>query len=116
MRPFTSTISVSRLAGAVGENCQWRIAWPGAVPQNAMLATRNLPYAQSGQPPKNPDAKARLPGSVVSPLKMQESGPLHTSFCSTVSKVVRSGVTVLVSTQPGEPAFTFCIRELVKVR
>ena len=43
-----------------------------------------------------PDAKAMLPASA----NAQGEGPLHTWFCSTWSKVLKSAVRVLVITQP----------------
>ena len=47
-----------------------------------------------------PEAKANEPALTGVPRKTQGLGPSHCSFCRTVSKVVRSGVTVVVVTQP----------------
>lgn len=41
--PLKSTIWVSRVIGAGGENCQCKIAVPGAIAHRPISATRNLP-------------------------------------------------------------------------
>src|SRR6476661_2869888 len=104
-------ISEPRLAGAGGEKSQCSIACPGPTAHNPISATRNAP-PQPGLPlhPINvPEAKAIEPGSGA-PLKSHGSGPLHTSFCKTMLKVVGSAFTVSVGTQlvAIEPTSTFC--------
>src|SRR5438105_11124890 len=109
MLPFTSTMAVCLLRGAGGENCQCSTAWPGATAHHPVCATRKIGWFcgggwfGSGQPlgqvERAPCAYANEPGAMETPLNMQLPGPLHTSFCSIASKVVRSGVTVLVGTQ-----------------
>src|SRR5436190_10777146 len=109
-----STSRLWRMGGAPGGSCQCITAWPGAVAQKAIWATR-----KSG--PKYvmfmlfPDANAPQPGSLTRPLKTHCPGPLHTSFWKVESNTVLSRVTVLVSTQPAEEALTFCSRFGVKM-
>src|SRR3954466_8903265 len=98
---LSSTISVSRVTGAGGENCQCSTAVPGWVAQNAILATLKSGPLYMGLR-RAPEAKAIEPGPTVTPRNRQGLGPLQTSFCSTASNMVVSGVTVPVSTQ--EPA------------
>src|SRR3954452_23653546 len=98
---LSSTISVSRVTGAGGENCQCSTAVPGWVAQKATLATLKSGPLYMGLR-RAPEAKAMEPGPTVTPRNEQELGPLHTSFCRTASNTAGSPVTVLVSTQ--EPA------------
>src|SRR5438874_549303 len=93
---LTSIISLSRICGSGGENCQCRVALPALTAQKPIRATRNSPGPQPvGQLLKAPEAKAMLPGSVYTPRSMQAPGPLQTSFCRTASKVVVSALTVV---------------------
>src|SRR4051794_22591352 len=111
---FSSTIWLSRLGGSGGKNCQWITASPSDVPQNPTCATRKSPCTEGLD--IVPEEKAMEPGGSMLVPKTQGTLVLHTSFCSTVSKEVVSGVTVSVTIQPLEATSTFWSMELVKVR
>ena len=97
------------MGGSGGENCQWSTAVPGATAQKPMRATLNGGPLYGGLS-SAPEAKAAEPGGTILPRKLHGAGPLHTSFCSTASKTVLSGVTVPVSTHDVAiwSTLTFC--------
>src|SRR5690349_2298723 len=105
MRLFWSTIAVSRVGGAGGENCQWRTAVPGWVAQNDIRATAKSGPLYAGFI-SAPEANPIDPGGTGTPRNVHGVGPLHTSFCSSASNTVVSGVTVEVSTHEPEVAET----------
>src|SRR5690242_13073072 len=58
-----SMTSVSRMAGAGGENCHCNVPVPPAAAHRVICATRNSPGPQPvGQLPRAPEANARFPG------------------------------------------------------
>lgn len=103
-----STISVSRVIGAGGVNCQWIRNAPGPIMHQPISATRNRPPHPCWQLGlvNAPAAYAPEPGSVSTPRKIQgPASPLHHSFWREVSKVVRSSFIEPVSTQVVVMAF-----------
>src|SRR6476659_6917553 len=108
-------MSLLRLTGSGGENCQCSIATPGVVAQKAAGATRKSPLAAGLL--SAPDAKAMVPGSTITPLKVHGAGPLHISFCNTASNTELSTVKVsVIVPQPPDSTSTFCSMESGKVR
>src|SRR6478736_5852827 len=99
MSPEKATISVSRVGGAGGLNCQCSMAVPGAEAHQPTWATRKKPPHPSGQLFNAPEAKENHPGSLTTPRKRHVPGPLHISFWRAASKMLWSVVTVLVSVQ-----------------
>src|SRR6478609_10557152 len=83
-----STISVSRVMGAGGENCQCKSASPAAVAHRATWAMRKSPLQPPGQLLRAPEAKAMEPGPTDTPLNTHAEGPLHISFWRVASNVV----------------------------
>lgn len=54
--PARSTICVSRVMGAGGENCQCNTAVPGAIAHRPISASRNIPPQPTGQLRSPPEA------------------------------------------------------------
>src|SRR5919204_4189754 len=94
-----STISLSRVIGAGGENCQWILNMPGWNAHHPICATRKVPEHPSVQVFNAPAAYAPEPGSVCTPRKKQGAGPLHHSFCRVESKLEVSGLAAWVRMQ-----------------
>src|SRR5439155_16223601 len=82
---FTSTICVSLVIGSGGENCQWMVNRPGAIAHSGIVAMRKSGPHPAPQEFKAPSAMAPQPTGVLMLRNTQGSGPLHHSFCSTVS-------------------------------
>src|SRR5437764_8250397 len=83
--PPASRISLWRIPGAGGENCQWSWAVPVAPAQKATWATRKSPLAAGLA--RALEAKAIEPGGATILPKSHGELLLHTSFCSSASNV-----------------------------
>src|SRR5438270_3757204 len=103
------------MSGEGGESSQGSTAVAGWVAQKAIFATKKSGPLYPGLL-SAPEANPIEPGPTCTPRKMQGLGPLHTSFCRTVSNTVTSGVKVFVSTQEVAVALTLSSSWYVKVR